>query len=189
MSSLERHLRESLNGTGQGEVADANETSGAQSQGGDDFFEEDVAGGTDIMATYSNGKGKERAVDTSTSDITDTAIGYRNHHSANSFGNLDFDELDENMQQRIASEEAVGDEYSDLEDEDEGGYDEDGDELDEDDIESEEGDYEDDDDDEEQAGPSSRGQFLSATPSRGASSGAQSGAGATPDDAIDLDSD
>lgn len=138
----------------------------------------------------SNGKGKERAVEEETDNDSNCSNGHAHPQLGLSTteprSSVDLNETEELYQQRLASEDVLqddgqfseGDYYA-------GNYDEE-DEEDLDEYDEEE----DEVDDEEHAGPSHRGQHLSATPdavgraSRGASSGA--GTSAEP---IDLDSD
>lgn len=210
-SYLERTLRASLHGTSNGEQ-DVAGTNGSQDVV-DVFSLGLIAGDPPYVAPHvakkiPNSKGKERAVDDESTNASHAANGHeRFQHSmsnvnglpaANPRNGLDLEEAENFYQQRLASEDVL------QEDEEFSGRDsysaeyEEEEELDEDDMSDHEEDYDDEDEseDEEQAGPSHRDHYLSTTPdaggrpSRAASSGAHSGAGASVDDAIDLlDSD
>lgn len=186
VSYLERQLKSSLNGaaTSERDGATLNGIPSQVRQHGDESHP--------APASKNNGKGKERAIEDERHSANHYSNGYAypqlGYSITNPGSDFESDDTEELYQQKIAqnalqedgqfSEGSYADDYGEEdfnEDEDLGDYDEE----------------EDEGDDEEQAGPSHRGQYLSATPDAGGqtSRGASSGAGASVEDAIDLDSD
>jgi hypothetical protein len=190
---LERTLRASLNGNGTQDEATNGTTADHQLRDTDDQsqIDRDNEESFVIPAKSAKSKGKERATDDSYDEDLFNLPPTRPSTMSTNFASNAYDVLNPDNdgvdRDRFSSSDPLQAEepYSDDEIYEEEEYEE------EEDLDEDEEDY-DEDDDEEQAGPSSRGQFLQSpapTQSRGASSGAFSGAGVSADDAIELDSD